>query len=163
MVDKPSVDITVSNRNAGHLPCRRKTLHELAERICWGEGCDGTLEISVLFCDDMYIARLNKQYRNKAEATDVLSFPQDSTWSPEGAVKVLGDVVISMETVSARCCGNRRAMRDEVLLLFCHGVLHLLGYEHHTPSLAAEMNQRQADYLGLDLETAWRPVRNQAK
>ncbi len=160
MADKLVVEIAISNLNTGPLPCRSKTLHQLAERICAGEGCEGTLEISVLFCDDMYITMLNKKYRDKAEPTDVLSFPQDSAWVTEGAVKVLGDVVISMDTVCARCYGKRIAMRQEVLLLFCHGVLHLLGYEHHTPSLAAEMNQRQADYLGLDLETAWRPVRN---
>ena len=44
--------------------------------------------------------------------------------------RILGDIVISLETVERNCNANRSAMRDEIRLLFCHGLLHILGYAH---------------------------------
>jgi len=54
-------------------------------------------------------------------------------------------------------------MRDEVRLLFCHGLLHLLGYDHTTEAEAEIMNEKQASYLGLAIEAAWRPDRQEAQ
>jgi probable rRNA maturation factor len=71
---------------------------------------------------------LNRRYRNKSGPTDVLSFAQDL--ANHGHPEVLGDIVISLETVERFCKGDRVAMRAEVRLLFCHGLLHLLGYDH---------------------------------
>ena len=70
------------------------------------------LELSVLFCDDPFIATLNKEYRNKRGPTDVLSFAQE--FEHHGHPEVLGDIVISLETVERFCKGNRGAMRAEV-------------------------------------------------
>ncbi|HNR30740.1 MAG TPA: rRNA maturation RNase YbeY [Candidatus Hydrogenedentes bacterium] len=125
---------------------RRDVLRRLAERVCEGEGRHGDLEISVLLCDDARIAELNRQYRKKRGPTDVLSFGQDGE-QPDGS-RVLGDVVISLETVARRCKGNPRAMREDVRLLFCHGLLHLLGYDHATRAEDQVMRARQARYLG---------------
>lgn len=154
-----SVTLHIRNQGVGRLPLQRAALQQLADRICAGEGLEGDPEISVLFCDDAFIAELNGQYRNKPEATDVLSFPQEAPQIPGASEVVLGDVVVSMDTVRMRCHDDRSAMREEILLLFCHGVLHLLGYEHDTAEAAEEMNRRQARYLGLDQEAAWRPER----
>ena len=156
-----AVHLDINNQNGGRLPLQRGTLQRLAEKIYSGEGLTGAVGVSVLFCDDAFIAELNAQYRNKPESTDVLSFPQDSAGIPGLEPRLLGDVVLSMDTVCERCANDRSAMRDEILLLFCHGMLHLLGYVHDTAEAAEEMNRRQAQYLGLDLEAAWRPERNE--
>lgn len=124
---------------------RRDQLLHLAQHICESEGCTGSIEISLLLCDDAYIAELNRQYRKKSVATDVLSFPQESV--VVGETRQLGDIVISLETVERRG-GDLSAFRHEVGLLFCHGLLHLLGYDHATVSEEESMKTLQARYLG---------------
>lgn len=133
---------------------RRDVLHRLAERLLRAEEVLEQVELSVLFCDDPYITELNRQYRNKDAATDVLSFEQAGE-TFHGA-RVLGDIVISLETVERYCAGDRAAMRDEVRLLFCHGLLHLLGYDHQTEHEKQIMIAKQAQYLGIAEQAAWR-------
>ncbi len=134
---------------------RRDVLHRLATRIC-AEELEGAadVEVSVLFCDDERIRTLNRDYRNKDAATDVLSFEQPE--APVPGPRLLGDIVISLETVVGRNGSDRAAMRNDVRLLFCHGMLHLLGYDHATSETRRIMNEKQAHYLGVRMEAAWR-------
>ncbi len=91
-------------------------------------------EVSVTLCDNAYIRKLNKQYRNVDKHTDVLSFPMYENGEFElsecisGAV--LGDIVISLERAAeqAREIGN--GFLREVAFLTIHSTLHLLGYDH---------------------------------
>lgn len=84
-------------------------------------------EVSVLFCGDRRMARLNRRWRGKDRPTDVLAFPAEGV-SPG----FLGDIVISIPYASrqARRRGESRAREVDRLLL--HGYLHLLGYDHET-------------------------------
>jgi len=111
------------------------------------------VELSVLFCDDPFIRGLNRQFREVDAATDVLSFGQES--APGVEERALGDVVISLDTVHRRSGGERDAMRAELRLLLCHGVLHLLGYDHATEKTRQAMANKQAAYLEIDPELAW--------
>jgi probable rRNA maturation factor len=140
----------------------------MAERICVTEGRSGAVEISLLFCDDHRIRDLNREFRKIDRATDVLSFVQDETRGKTGAdlgPAVLGDIVISLETVAERCDNATEAMRREVRLLFCHGLLHLLGYDHGTESERRIMAAKQAEYLKLSPAEAWpaQPRRQRAE
>ena len=129
---------------------RRDVLRRLAERVCQGEGFKREAEVSVLFCDDAFIGELNRKYRRRASATDVLAFAQAPRAAlPPGHRTILGDIVISLETVEAGCGGDRAAMRDEIRLLFCHGLLHLLGCTHDTAGRRDRMLAKQAEYLGV--------------
>jgi probable rRNA maturation factor len=127
-----------------------------------GENLAGAAELSILFCDDPFITELNRTYRRKNCPTDVLSFAQAS----QGAsvqTRVLGDIVISLETVERQCAGERAAMRAEVKLLFCHGLLHLLGYTHDSAAERRTMIEKQALYLNITPGDAWlddRPRKN---
>jgi len=154
-----NVELIISNQSARKRLYRRDVLTRIAERLCADEGLTGAIELSVLFCDDAFIQNLNKQYRDMDRPTDVLSFSQDG---PElGGRRILGDIVISLETVESRCADiaspadRDAAMRDEVRLLFCHGVLHLLGYDHATAEGRARMTARQAHALGIPADAAW--------
>ncbi len=129
---------------------RRDALEHLANRICLGENINTEAEISLLLCDDELISRLNRQYRDEDAPTDVLSFEQDG---PGG--RILGDVVISLETALRQCDQDRVRARREVDLLFCHGLLHLLGYDHSTRTERETMTRKQAQYLGLSEHAAW--------
>ena len=137
-------------------------LQRLAQHICNGERYSRDAELSLLLCDDALITDLNRTYRKKRGPTDVLSFGYraqrgHSLTAQDGvSFSVLGDIVISLETVEARCTGNRAAMRNELRLLFCHGLLHLLGFVHDTKSQRARMQAKQAQYLGIGQEEAWR-------
>jgi probable rRNA maturation factor len=79
-------------------------------------------------------AALNRRYRRRPQATDVLSFAADGN----GA---LGDVVISVPTARRQARRYRHSLEDEIKLLMLHGVLHLLGYDHATDR--GQMNRRE--------------------
>jgi probable rRNA maturation factor len=140
---------------------RTNDLQRLAQHVCDGERYSRDAELSLLLCDDALISRLNRTYRKKRGPTDVLSFGCRAPRSrplraQDGAsFSVLGDIVISLETVEARCTGNRAAMRGEIRLLFCHGLLHLLGFVHDTKSQRARMQAKQAHYLDIGEKEAW--------
>lgn len=149
-----SITLNILNHSTRKRLYRRDTLNALAETICTGEGLDEELELSVLLCDDNFIAQLNRQYRDKDAPTDVLSFEQEG--APDLPSRVLGDVVISLETVERDCSGDRALMREEMKVLLCHGILHLLGYDHGTAQERRRMTAKQAVYLGLSQDAAWR-------
>ncbi len=148
-----TVHLEVRNESPWRTPCRRDVLARLAQQICEGEGMTVPCEVSLLYCSDPFIRELNRDYRKQDRPTDVLSFAQAS-----GAVaqpRVLGDIVISLDTVARDAREDAQAMRDEVRLLFCHGMLHLLGYTHKTERACKQMAEKQAQYLGISIEEAW--------
>lgn len=148
-----TVRVQVRNESTRKRLCRSDALRRRAEGICRAEGISGPVEISVLLCDDPFIRELNRDYRHVNKPTDVLAFEQHS---PEGVEpRPLGDIVISLETVEDNCGGQPRLMRDEVTMLFCHGLLHLLGYDHATPAERAIMQRKQSLYLKRSPEDAW--------
>ncbi len=87
-------------------------------------------ELSVLLTNNAKIRELNYNYRDKDRATDVLSFPQDDDALDENGLRLLGDVVISVETAVLQAEDHALTLEQELVLLTIHGVLHLLGYDH---------------------------------
>ncbi len=91
-------------------------------------------EISVTFVNNEQIRELNKQYRSKDMATDVLSFPmgEDGVYDENHSTgaKILGDVVISMEKAVEQAELYGHSLEREVGYLTAHSMLHLLGYNH---------------------------------
>lgn len=103
----------------------------------------GHAELSVLLTNDAQIHALNLQHREKDKPTDVLSFPLDEGGGADGAVsgtRVLGDVVISLDTAARQARGRKRELLPEVRFLLAHGLLHLLGYDHGDPAEKREMD-----------------------
>ncbi len=145
--------LLVTNRSGQRSPCTRPGLLSLAQRVLEGEGVSGPAEISLLYCTDEEIQALNHQYRKKNTPTDVLSFPANER---SGGVLVLGDIVISLTTAGRQCASCATGLRDEVRLLFCHGLLHLLGHDHRTKAEENAMIALQAHYLGVEKQAAWR-------
>lgn len=93
-------------------------------------------EVALVFLSDAGIRKMNRIYRSRNEATDVLSFPAREGPGGEFAGPELGDVLISLERLQAvgpvhvPDVASDRAMEEEVLFLFVHGLLHLLGHDH---------------------------------
>ncbi len=95
-------------------------------------------EVEVLLAGDLVLKRLNRQYRGKNKATDVLSFPG----SPELAGVHAGDLAISLETAARQAAEHGHTLRDEVRVLLLHGLLHLHGMDHEADRGA--MAEREA-------------------
>jgi len=99
-------------------------------------------ELSILLCDDATIRKLNRRYRKINKPTDVLAFPMREGPGPDLHGGVLGDVVISLPTATRQARQHDRPIIEEVTALLAHGLLHLLGYDHATPSEEREMTAR---------------------
>lgn len=91
-------------------------------------------EVDVTFVDDSEIQTLNKQFRNIDKSTDVLSFPLGENGeydtNPETNLKMLGDVIISVEHAYEQADLYGHGTEREIAYLTVHSVLHLLGYDH---------------------------------
>ncbi|KAJ8476683.1 hypothetical protein OPV22_020410 [Ensete ventricosum] len=101
------------------------------------------VELSVLLCDDGFIQKLNKYWRDVDQATDVLSMSQHI---PELGLPILllGDIVISVETASRQAQERGYTPLDEIRVLMVHGLLHLLGFDHEISHEAeAEMEKEE--------------------
>jgi probable rRNA maturation factor len=82
-------------------------------------------EIELILLSNDEIKTINSDFRGKDSATDVLSFPlEDMPHSP------LGSIVISVDMVKQKALELEHSESDELTLLFIHGILHLLGYDH---------------------------------
>ena len=87
-------------------------------------------ELSILITGDEEIRELNKSYRANDSATDVLSFPMGESGSFPAVAELLGDVVISLNCVERQAVENEVSVKEEILRLLTHGILHLVGYDH---------------------------------
>jgi probable rRNA maturation factor len=83
-----------------------------------------------LVTTDAELRRLNRTFRRKDYATDVLSFP--ATHSPGPADDYLGDIAISWQQAREQARGFGHSIETEIQILMLHGVLHLLGMDHET-------------------------------
>jgi len=89
--------------------------------------------INIIFVRDRKIALLNRNYRGKSGVTDVLSFNIDN---------------ISTDTAARNAAIFKIGFHKEILHLCCHGLLHLLGYDHEKDDDAEIMEARERQYLG---------------
>lgn len=94
-------------------------------------------QVTVLLTTDAAIRRLNRQFRGKNKATDVLSFPAIAT----GPLKIAGDLAISIPTALRQAGERGHSLGVEIKVLMLHGLLHLAGYDHETDK--GEMARRE--------------------
>jgi probable rRNA maturation factor len=107
-------------------------------------------ELSIVIVDDATIAEINAQYLHRQGPTNVISFAMREGSYCEINPQLLGDVIISAETArrEAEAAGMTAAQRLVELLV--HGVLHLFGYDHETPSAdAAAMEAKSQELMDL--------------
>lgn len=106
--------------------------------------------VSVVVVDDARIRSLNREWRGKDKATDVLSWPMWEIDDPLG--DELGDVVISVDTARRQAAARDWDVDDELALLLVHGILHLLGHEDDTEAGSEAMRVIEARILGKPLD-----------
>jgi probable rRNA maturation factor len=114
--------------------------------------CDSSLSLTVV--DDAAIRELNRDHRGKDKPTDVLSFPMfEGGEAPQAGVeRMLGDVVISVETARRQAAEYDATLQRELYRLLIHGLLHVMGHDHEEARERAEMEtqeRRLADAIGM--------------
>lgn len=105
----------------------RRVVREVLEQ----SNVDEDSEVSVLFVGDEEMRGLNARYRGLDRTTDVLAFAMSEGEAfPREGTRLLGDVVVSLETAERQAGERKHSVRREIAILLVHGVLHLLGYDH---------------------------------
>jgi len=118
-----------------------KLLEEVAISCLEQENIDKACEIAITITDDSAIREINREFRGKDSATDVLSFPivnmingviqdDEGDYNPENEMLMLGDIVISIDTALKQADEYGHLVERELAFLTSHGVYHLLGYDH---------------------------------
>ena len=111
---------------------RRVVLHTLERAAPQVVG-----EVGIVVTDDSAIRNLNRRFRSKDAATDVLAFPLGTGLD---AGEPFGDVVISYETARRQARAYGAPLEQEMARLLIHGTLHLCGHDHHEKAQAARMH-----------------------
>lgn len=120
-----------------------------------------TAELSVILTDDAYLQNLNLEYRGLNQPTDVLSFAmldeqpgtpvldraQMESACPGELPELLGDIFISVERAVEQAQSYGHSLERELCYLAIHGLLHLLGFDHHQPEMAGKMRQAEEELL----------------
>ena len=100
--------------------------------------------VNLVFTDDAKMKSLNKQFRQKNKTTDVLSFRIDNTESEDD---VFGEIYISVKVATKQAAGYDAPLSEELMRLACHGLLHILGYDHIKIKDAVKMKAAEDYYL----------------
>lgn len=122
-----------------------RALRAAARRLLVAVGEDGA-SLSLTLVSDAEMRTINKQHRGKDRPTDVLSFSIDGEVPANGQAaspeRLLGDVVISVETARRQAAGYDATLQQEIYRLLIHGLLHVMGHDHE---LAAERRTMQRE------------------
>ena len=100
-------------------------------------------EVSIIFCSDPYILDVNLRYLQHDYFTDIITFDycEGDTLS--------GDLFISVDSVRENAVTYGTEFPEELNRVIVHGLLHLIGYDDHTPEQVAEMRAKENYYLSL--------------
>jgi probable rRNA maturation factor len=140
-VSKRSIELNVINRSSRPMPKSFLALwikllsKEKAFRKCLGR------EVVVVFVDPDEMKRLNKKFRQKNYATDVLSFASDPS------DEAVGELVICPQVISRQAKEHRLLVKEELGYMVLHGLLHLLGHDHERSASAARKMFRLQDEI----------------
>jgi probable rRNA maturation factor len=108
-------------------------------------------ELAIVFVDEGAMEQLHIRWMDEPGPTDVLSFPMDElrpgTEDEPTPAGLLGDIVVCPQVAEEQARTAGHSTLDEILLLTCHGVLHLLGFDHAEPDEKAEMFGLQGEIL----------------
>ena len=103
-------------------------------------------EVELIITDDETMQELNAQHRGKNNTTDVLSFPMEAPFTEESIFGMpLGSIIIAESFVKEKAAEFGHTIQDELSLLFIHGMLHLLGFDHEDDN--GEMRMREKELI----------------
>lgn len=104
----------------------------------------GFSEVIYIFCDDVYLHKLNIQYLNHDTYTDILTFNLSLPSQP-----IISEIYISVDRVKENALNLKEPFHRELLRVMIHGLLHLVGYGDHSQQEKRIMRQKEDHYLNL--------------
>ena len=102
---------------------------------------------SLRLSNDKEVKLLNRHWRGKNKATNVLSFPAGAQRVPRGEPRMLGDVILSYDSCAKEAKAAGKTLRDHAMHLCVHGILHLVGHDHMTEAEAEKMEAKEIRIL----------------
>ena len=150
--------MTVAVQNESSSDADEHRLAEVAGFVLEQMQVDPAVELSVTLVDEPEMTRLHEQYMDEPGPTDVLAFPMDdldaaaesdaeSEAGSDTGGRLLGDVILCPSVAAAQAADAGHDTDAELRLLCVHGVLHLLGYDHHAPADSRKMKARERIHL----------------
>lgn len=127
------------------LKVKGKRVQLLTEDILAGE--KSKLGVDVIFVDDKFMRKLNREFTKRDRTTDVLSFPMRGGEPDTVEYPSLGDIYVSLDQAKRQAAEYRKEFEEEVALLVTHGLLHLLGYDHQNKNQQSVMREKEDTYL----------------
>ena len=107
-------------------------------------------DLGILLTDNQAIQCFNRDFRSKDEPTDILSFPFYPDLKPGEKIiaeeeddKNIGDLIISLEYIKELCEQEHKTINEHLRTLLCHGICHLLGYDHYSESSDKIMKEKE--------------------
>ena len=150
--------MTIDVNNESGVPTEEQSLAVLARFLLDALRIHPLAELSIILVDEETMAQLHERWMDEPGPTDVMAFPMDELRVGDDNVEpepgLLGDVVLCPAVAQRQAVSAGHALTDELFLLTTHGILHLLGYDHHTPDEEREMFGLQARLLA-----SWQAVR----
>lgn len=143
------MSIEVNNESA--IPVDEAAIQRLATFALDQMHVHPEAELAIVLVDEAAMEQLHVQWMDEPGPTDVLSFPMDElrpgTEEEPTPPGLLGDIVLCPQVAIAQAETAGHSALDELLLLTCHGILHLLGFDHAEPDEKAEMFGIQGEIL----------------
>ncbi len=141
------MEVTISYMDG--LAPNKDIINKVCAEVSRVYGLSDEEELSVLLCDNEYIHKLNKEYRNIDRPTDVLSFAlNEGEDNGELESHLLGDLIISLQRTAEQATEYGHPFERELAYLTVHGCLHILGYDHMTDEDKKEMRTEEEFVLG---------------
>jgi len=128
------------------LPVARDILVALSERAFRITG-ESPGDISLVVCGRRFISDLNERYLGTKGPTDVLAFSMREGERSGIPSSPLGDIVVSLDAAEQEAASNRSSAAEEFIVLFVHGLLHLLGCIHDSPDERSRMDKLASEIL----------------
>jgi len=100
--------------------------------------------LNYIFCSDEYLHKINVEYLEHDTYTDIITFDNS-----EDDNIIEGDIFVSIERVKENSQTLNTVFEDELKRVIVHGLLHLCGYDDHTPEDKAEMRRLESEYIVL--------------
>ena len=129
--------------SGGRIP--RRLITDVLMKVGQDEKAHG--EMRVIVVDNRRMRQLNRRFRDKNRATDVLAFPAGPVFPSPAGSDLLGEVYCNIDHAREWTRTHGGSQSAELARLAVHGCLHLLGYRHHTPRERRAMMTRENRYL----------------
>jgi len=120
----------------------RSGLNRKIKEVCLCLSCDDR-EMEIVLCDNTMITRLNKEFFAIDRPTDVISFCLED----EISRGIWGEIIVSVEAALNYSEAHHCLWEEEMLRYIIHGILHLMGYDDHTPAEKRKMRRKENQLL----------------